>query len=437
MGRCAARAGAAFASTAAFRDRRRLEVRPHGVSVLDRFPHASTQAAGSRDRIAGGEYDLLAITGWISYQHCATPRHKRRAQRRLELGSRQPARAPHVFWSAVPYLDPACGDHKVIWELNRHQHWLALGRAFWLTGDARYRDAFVAELASWLDANPPLTGINWASMLELALPIAVVDVGAPLLRRAPTRTTSPWMVDLLVALDRQLTHIERNLSHYFSPNTHLLGEALALYVAGRALPELRGQRARARRSAARILLAGDRPADRSRRRPLRALDALPPLHARLLPARADRRAAHRRSGRGARSRTRSRARRAPRACSPTTTAASRTSATTTAGRCCRLPAGPDDIARQPGDRGGARRPPRASHRRSRRKKRLAARASDRQPARQPAARRSAPVRRPRVGGAARHRLLRLALAGAAITSSSTADRTAIRTAATRTPTRCR
>ena len=40
------------------------------------------------------------------------------------------------------------------------------------------------------------------------------------------------------ALDRQLTHVEHNLSHYFSPNTHLLGEALALYVAGRALPEL-------------------------------------------------------------------------------------------------------------------------------------------------------------------------------------------------------
>ena len=49
---------------------------------------------------------------------------------------------------------------------------------------------------------------------------------------------APWIVDLLLALDRQLTHIEQNLSHYFSPNTHLSGEALALYVAGCALPEL-------------------------------------------------------------------------------------------------------------------------------------------------------------------------------------------------------
>jgi hypothetical protein len=46
-------------------------------------------------------------------------------------------------------------------------------------------------------------------------------------------------VDLLLGLDRQLDHVSRHLSVYFSPNTHLLGEALALYVAGRVLPELR------------------------------------------------------------------------------------------------------------------------------------------------------------------------------------------------------
>src|SRR5204863_7936264 len=48
----------------------------------------------------------------------------------------------------------------------------------------------------------------------------------------------PLLVDLLAARDRQLAHVERNLSYYFSPNTHLLGEALALYVAGSALPDL-------------------------------------------------------------------------------------------------------------------------------------------------------------------------------------------------------
>jgi hypothetical protein len=56
---------------------------------------------------------------------------------------------------------------------------------------------------------------------------------------------SPWTVDMLLALDRQLDHVEHNLSRYFSPNTHLLGEALALYVTGLALPFFRtsGRRA--------------------------------------------------------------------------------------------------------------------------------------------------------------------------------------------------
>ncbi len=97
----------------------------------------------------------------------------------------------------------------------------------------------LAQLASWLGANPPLVGINWASMLELAfrslswiwaVHFFVDDAGTD---------DSPWLVELLVALERQLVHIERNLSIYFSPNTHLLGEALALYVAGRSLPIFR------------------------------------------------------------------------------------------------------------------------------------------------------------------------------------------------------
>jgi hypothetical protein len=46
--------------------------------------------------------------------------------------------APRVSWAEVPYLDPAIGDHKIIWELNRHQYWLQLARAAWLTRDQRY-----------------------------------------------------------------------------------------------------------------------------------------------------------------------------------------------------------------------------------------------------------------------------------------------------------
>jgi hypothetical protein len=210
--------------------------------IRSTFPHSARHAAARADRILAGEYDLLgyralrfdstspAVTGVVDWH--VDPVHERRA--------------PRTFWSTVPYLEPACGDHKIIWELNRHQHWLTLGRAFWLTGDTKYRDRFVAELTSWIGANPPLVGINWASMLELALRSVswlwalsfFVEDREAAGHDVRTEDAAPWTVDLLLVLDRQLTHIERNLSRYFSPNTHLLGEALALYVSGCALPEL-------------------------------------------------------------------------------------------------------------------------------------------------------------------------------------------------------
>jgi hypothetical protein len=202
-------------------------------AIRDHFPDATDDARARADNIVAGRYDLL---GYRALTFNATQTATAIDWQRDPVHGR---RAPDRFWSRVPYLDPSCGDHKIIWELNRHQHWLTLGRAYWLTGDARYRDRCVVELTSWLEANPPLTGINWASMLELGLRSVSWLWMLAFFAADGSRDDSPWIVDLLIALDRQLTQVERNLSYYFSPNTHLLGEALALYVAGRSLPELR------------------------------------------------------------------------------------------------------------------------------------------------------------------------------------------------------
>jgi hypothetical protein len=207
------------------------------VSIAARFPDARTEAAARADRMLEGRYDVL---GYRDVEYGTPPQWLRDP-----VHGRQP---PFAFWASVPYLDPSYGDHKVIWEINRHQHWLGLGRAYHLTGDRRYYDAFVSQLEDWMARNPPLLGVNWTSMLELAfrslswiwalhffVPAAAADPhGAP-----------PWTVDLLLGLDRQLTHIEENLSQYFSPNTHLSGEALGLFVSALTLPELAGSPRRA------------------------------------------------------------------------------------------------------------------------------------------------------------------------------------------------
>lgn len=198
------------------------------------FPGASVQAERRADRIAKGRFDLLGYPDLAfgdppDWQF--DPVHGRRA--------------PGGFWADVPFLSPEAGDHKVIWELNRHQHFLRLGTAFWLTGEQRYRETFIAHLENWLVTNPPLSGINWASMLELALRAISWTWAIEFFATDASGDRAPWLVDLLLGLDRQLTHVEHNLSTYFSPNTHISGEALALYAVSLALPELRRSAERA------------------------------------------------------------------------------------------------------------------------------------------------------------------------------------------------
>ncbi len=193
------------------------------------FPGARDEAVKRADRLASGRYDLLGYRD-LSFGNGRIDWHFDPVSGR---------RSPATFWTRVPFLDPWVGDHKVIWELNRHQHWLALGRAAWLTGDSRYVHNVCEQLESWLQANPPLTGINWSSMLELGFRCLSWIWALHLCAALDEVGDATWFIDLLEGLDRQLDHIARHLSVYFSPNTHLLGEALALYVGGRVVPELR------------------------------------------------------------------------------------------------------------------------------------------------------------------------------------------------------
>jgi hypothetical protein len=194
--------------------------RPRRVqTVLEHHPGARAGAIQIGDQVAGGKFDLL---GYKNLMFCDASDGERID---WHFDPVHRCRAPKAYWSQVPYLEPTIGDHKVVWELNRHQAWLQLGRAYWLTGDERYREVFIGHLEGWMRANPPLSGVNWASMLELALRSISWVWALHFFARdgsAGARDRSPWSVDLLLGLDRQLTLVERNLSRYFSPNTHLL-----------------------------------------------------------------------------------------------------------------------------------------------------------------------------------------------------------------------
>src|SRR5262245_5151376 len=146
--------------------------------------------------------------------------------------------APLRHWSKLHPLDPlGGGDPKVVWELNRHAHFVTLGQAYWLTDDNRFAAGFIDQVSAWIDANPVGMGINWASSLEVAFR-SIAWLWALGLCVDSREVTPDFFARLLKSLIEHGRHIERYLSYYFSPNTHLTGEALGLFYLGLALPEL-------------------------------------------------------------------------------------------------------------------------------------------------------------------------------------------------------
>lgn len=147
-------------------------------------------------------------------------------------------RVPPVHFSRIDPLDAGTvGDSKVIWELNRHQWLLDLGQAYQFTHDERYAYTFIELVDEWIRANPPGTGINWTSSLEAAFRLISWCWALHLFRGSRTLTAERF-VELLDLVRIHARHVERYLSTYFSPNTHLTGEALGLFYVGVAFPEL-------------------------------------------------------------------------------------------------------------------------------------------------------------------------------------------------------
>ena len=192
------------------------------------WPDAEAEIVARAERIARGEFDVLGLRG-VSYGHPID----------WHLDPVTGRRAPRDHWSRVPYLDySAVGDHKVIWELNRHQHLVTLGQAYWLGGDERYAELFVEHVTTWMDENQPKRGINWASSLELSFRM-ISWFWALHYFRDSAALTAGLHARLLQSLYVHARHVETYLSTYFSPNTHLTGEALGLLYAGTLLPRFR------------------------------------------------------------------------------------------------------------------------------------------------------------------------------------------------------
>ncbi len=143
-------------------------------------------------------------------------------------------RMEELLWSAE-----RAADLKPIWELNRHQHFIALGMAYWLTDDIRYYEAFAKQTESWIQANPVLHGINWFSSLELGIRLIAWGVAFQFFR-----TLADFREKLapafLKSLYQQANVLSTHLTHWEAvPNNHLIGEAAGLAITAALFPEFK------------------------------------------------------------------------------------------------------------------------------------------------------------------------------------------------------
>jgi hypothetical protein len=202
-----------------------LELRKH-------FPVEEAAIINRADRICEGFFDLLGYENLYFKNKIPDWHHD-------PISGKT---SPKIHWSRIEEVNAAeTGDKKIIWELNRQQYFTTLGRAYWLTKDEKYAATFVAHLENWLAENPPKIGVNWLSSLELAFR-SISWIWAFYFFKDSPQFTSQLFARIIKYLYLHARHLETYLSTYFSPNTHLTGEALGLYFLGDFLPKMKEAR---------------------------------------------------------------------------------------------------------------------------------------------------------------------------------------------------
>jgi hypothetical protein len=195
--------------------------------IRQRLPGQDERIVRQAEQICGHRFDLLGYRE-VDYGRPID----------WHLDAVHGKRAPRKAFYRIRYLDyNEVGDAKVTWELNRHQHLVTLAKAYRLTGDRRFADEAMRQWRHWQAENPYPIGINWASSLEVAFRSLSWLWMYYLLQGAPR--VPDFRAELLRGLALHGRHIERYLSTYFSPNTHLLGEGVGLFFLGVLCPELK------------------------------------------------------------------------------------------------------------------------------------------------------------------------------------------------------
>ena len=150
---------------------------------------------------------------------------------------------PRSFFAAIPYRSGnPHGDIRVVWEPSRLQHLVALALCAKLSPPeeaAQFVALLEKQLWSWVEANPPFTGVHYISAMECALRLIAVCHALDLVRERLQQNARVWPA-MLKLVHSHASFIERRLSLHSSCGNHTIAECAGLVYAGALFPEFNG-----------------------------------------------------------------------------------------------------------------------------------------------------------------------------------------------------
>ena len=147
--------------------------------------------------------------------------------------------SPNQLWTQMRFASPAYGDLKFILEPSRFLFIYPLVRAYALSGDERFPQAFWRAIEDWALHSPPMSGPLWICGQECSLRILAWTFALHALIHSPSSTDE--RVALLVSMiAAHAWRTAQTLGYARSQRSnHLISEAVGLWTAGTLYPELR------------------------------------------------------------------------------------------------------------------------------------------------------------------------------------------------------
>lgn len=214
--------------------------------ATNRFFFADARALGAHLRqILGIEGQQLLIRqaegilagklpyfGRLAYECGFPPRWFRNPVTGVEISPQQP-------WTKLRFASKEYGDLKYILEPSRFLFSYALARAYAISGDEKFAEAFWVAAEDWARNSPPMTGPLWICGQECSLRIVAWSFALhAFLHAAATTKERASLLLSMIAAHAWRTSVSLDYARSQRSN-HLISEAVGLWTTGTLYPELK------------------------------------------------------------------------------------------------------------------------------------------------------------------------------------------------------